>query len=57
VSWWDEKTFGEHLWYLFQAREYKALITFGEKPIFNSNRKELAQKLRKRVAESFTPVQ
>jgi 1-acyl-sn-glycerol-3-phosphate acyltransferase len=56
VSWWDEKTFGEHLWYLFQTREYKAIITFGEEPIFDSNRKELAQKLRKRVVESFTPV-
>ena len=56
VSWWDEKTFGEHLWYLFQAREYKAIMTFGEEPIFDSNRKELAQKLRKSVTESFTPV-
>jgi len=56
VSWWDEKTFGEHLWYLFQAREFTAIISFGDEPIHNRNRKELAQTLREKVNEKFTPV-
>lgn len=56
VSWWDEKTFGEHLWYLFQAREYAAVISFGDAPIHNRNRKELARKLWEKVNEKFTPV-
>ena len=56
VSWWDTKTFGEHLWYLFQAREYTAIIHFGDTPILNENRKELAQILHEKVQENFVPV-
>lgn len=56
VSWWDEKTFGEHLWYLFQVRKYTALLSFGDKPIHNRDRKELARILREKVNEEFTPV-
>ena len=56
VSWWDTKTFGEHLWYLFQAREYTAIIHFGDTPVLNENRKELAQILHEKVQENFVPV-
>ena len=56
VSWWDEKTFGEHLWYLFQAREFTATIKFGDEPIQNENRKELARILHEKVLENFVPV-
>ena len=56
VSWWDEKTFAEHLWYLFQAREFTAVIHFGEQPIRSFDRKQLAQLLRKNVNEKFVPV-
>ncbi len=56
VAWWDEKTFGEHLWHLFQAREYTAIINFGEEPIQNQNRKELARTLQEKVLERFVPV-
>lgn len=56
VSWWDEKTFAQHLWYLFQAREFTAIIRFGEAPIHNHNRKELARVLWEKVGEKFTPV-
>ena len=45
VDWWDEKTFAQHLWYLFQIREYTAIINFGDEPIYNGNRKELARTL------------
>lgn len=57
VTWWDEKTFAEHLWYLFQVREFTATISFGDAPVQSGNRKELAQTLWKRVNEKFTPVQ
>jgi 1-acyl-sn-glycerol-3-phosphate acyltransferase len=56
VSWWDDKTFGEHLWYLFQVHEFKAIINFGEEPIFDSNRKELARILWEKVNEKFVPI-
>ncbi len=56
VTWWDEKTFAQHLWYLFQVREYAAIINFGDKPILNHNRKELTESLWKKVNEVFIPV-
>ncbi len=56
VSWWDEKTFAEHLWGLFQAREFTAIISFGDEPIHSRNRKELARQLWEKVIESFVPV-
>ncbi len=56
VCWWDKKTFGEHLWYLFQGREYTAIIIFGDEPIKNDNRKELARILREKVNNNFVPI-
>ncbi|HEX8286469.1 MAG TPA: lysophospholipid acyltransferase family protein [Pyrinomonadaceae bacterium] len=56
VCWWDEKSFGEHLWYLFQLKEYTAIINFGDEPIQNPNRKILARELREKVKEKFIPV-
>jgi len=56
VCWWDEKSFGEHLWQLFQVREFIAVINFGSEPIQNPNRKELAKMLWTKVDESFVPV-
>jgi 1-acyl-sn-glycerol-3-phosphate acyltransferase len=56
VCWWDEKTFGEHLWELFQVKKFTAVINFGSEPVHNPNRKELAKTLWNKVNESFTPV-
>ena len=56
VCWWDEKTFGEHLWYLFQLKEYTAIINFGNEPIHNANRKVLAKELREKIKEKFIPM-
>lgn len=56
ACWWDEKTFLEHLWELFQAPQFTATISFGEEPIQNSNRKELARILQEKVSEKFVPV-
>lgn len=56
VCWWDDKTFGEHLWHLFQLKEFTAIITFGEEPIHNPDRKVLARELHDKVKEKFVPV-
>jgi 1-acyl-sn-glycerol-3-phosphate acyltransferase len=56
VCWWEDISFGAHLWRLFQVREFKAIISFGEEPIQSPNRKELARLLREKVSENFIPV-
>lgn len=56
ICWWDEKTFAEHLWHLFQLRNFTAVINFGSQPVQNPNRKELAKTLWNNVSESFVPV-
>ena len=56
ICWWDEKSFGEHLWQLFQVKNFTAVISFGSEPIQNPNRKELAKILWTKVNESFVPV-
>lgn len=56
VCWWDDKSFAEHLWHLFQVRKFTATINFGSEPIHNPNRKELAKILRNKVDENFVPV-
>jgi len=56
VCWWEDIGFVEHLWRLFSLKEFTAIINFGEQPIQNPNRKELASQLREKVKEKFTPV-
>ena len=56
ACWWQDITFFAHLWRLFKVREYTAIITFGEEPVINPDRKVLATELRDRVAEKFVPV-
>jgi 1-acyl-sn-glycerol-3-phosphate acyltransferase len=56
VCWWDDTTLMAHMWRLFQTKEFTAVISFGDAPIRNANRKELARKLREKVIESFIPV-
>nr|ADO18987.1 acyltransferase domain protein [Nostoc flagelliforme str. Sunitezuoqi] len=56
ICWWDEKTFGEHLWALFQLKESTATVTFGEEPIRSANRKELAQNLWSAVSDKYVRV-
>jgi 1-acyl-sn-glycerol-3-phosphate acyltransferase len=56
VTWWDEKNLTEHMWRVFQLREFTAIINFGDEPVQSPNRKELARKLWEKVSESFIPV-
>lgn len=56
VCWWEDISFGAHLWKLFQVKEYTAVINFGDEPVHNPNRKELARELREKIEERFIPV-
>lgn len=56
VCWWEDISFGAHLFRLFQIPEFTAHISFGEERILKHDRKELAQTLRNKVAEKFVPV-
>jgi 1-acyl-sn-glycerol-3-phosphate acyltransferase len=56
VCWWEDISFFAHLWRLFKLPRYTAIVTFGEEPITNHDRKALAAELRQRVADNFEPV-
>jgi len=57
ACWWEDISFFAHLWRLFKVREYTAVITFGDNPVTNSDRKILAAELRDRVADKFKAVE
>jgi 1-acyl-sn-glycerol-3-phosphate acyltransferase len=56
VCWWDDTTMLAHIWRFFMLDEFTAVITFGEEPVQNTNRKDLARELTERVREKFIPV-
>ena len=56
VCWWDDTVFMNHMFRLFSVREFTAIISFGDAPVANPNRKELARELHEKVAEKFIPV-
>jgi 1-acyl-sn-glycerol-3-phosphate acyltransferase len=56
VCWWDDTVFINHMFRLFTVREYTAVITFGDAPVANPNRKVLAKELHEKVKEKFIPV-
>lgn len=56
VCWWDDTTFINHMFRLFTVSEYTAVITFGDAPVANPNRKVLAKELHAKVKEKFIPV-
>lgn len=56
VCWGEDIGFVEHLWRLLKLRNYTAILTFGDAPIVNADRKLLAAKLHDRVDAEFVPV-
>ena len=56
ACWWEDISFFAHLWRLFKVSGYTAVITFGDAPIINTDRKILATALRDAVTERFIPV-
>lgn len=56
ICWWDDTPFLKHLLILFSLRKCTAILNFGEEPVVDPDRKQLAAKLRDRVAENFIPM-
>ena len=56
ICWWEDTGFLMHLWRLFSLKTFTAIISFGEEPVLDTNRKELAIHLRERVKEKFIPM-
>lgn len=56
VCWWEDITFMAHLFRLFTIKRYTAIIDFGDEPVVNPDRKQLAAELRNRVKQKFIPV-
>ena len=56
ICWWDDTPFLEHILRLLSLSKCTAILTFGDEPIVDPDRKELAAKLRSRVAENFIPM-
>lgn len=56
VCWWEDISFAAHLFRLFTLSEFTAIITFGDEPVLNPDRKELAKELRSKITEHFVPV-
>lgn len=56
VCWWDDTGFLEHMWRLFSLPSFKAVITFGDEPVTDPDRKKLAATLHRRVEEAFIPM-
>lgn len=57
ICWWDDISFGDHLWKLFSLDGFTATLTFGDAPVQNPNRKLLAAELREKIAQDFVPVE
>jgi 1-acyl-sn-glycerol-3-phosphate acyltransferase len=56
VCWWGDMTFVDHVYGLLTLRGFEACIHFGETPVRDANRKNLARRLRSAVASHFVPV-
>jgi 1-acyl-sn-glycerol-3-phosphate acyltransferase len=57
ICWWEDISFMAHLFRLLTLwRGFTAVLTFGEEPVVNPDRKLLADELRQKVRERFVPV-
>lgn len=56
ICWWDDTPFLAHILKLLAIRRFTAILNFGDEPIVNPDRKELAAELRDRVTQRFIPM-
>ena len=56
VCWWADMPFGSHVLKLLGLPGFDARVVFGEEPVRESDRKELASRLRQEVERQFRPV-
>ncbi len=54
LCWWDDIPLLTHLWGVFKTKSSTALLHFGNTPIINSDRKQLAALLQESVTKIFT---
>ncbi len=57
VVWWEEISFMAHLRRLFTLKGFTATVTFGDEPILDADRKELARRLHESVVSNFRPIE
>ena len=55
VCWWGDMTFFKHFYELLAVRRFDASVTFGDQPISNPDRKQLAEQLHRAVSDQFVP--
>ncbi|MCC5912955.1 MAG: 1-acyl-sn-glycerol-3-phosphate acyltransferase [Balneolaceae bacterium] len=55
VCWFGGKSFGSHLWKMAKNNRVECVIRFGEEPVQESDRKELAEKLKEKMEKQFIP--
>jgi 1-acyl-sn-glycerol-3-phosphate acyltransferase len=56
ICWWDDTPFLNHVLRLLSVKKFTAILNFGDEPIVNPDRKQLAAELRSHVAERFVPM-
>ncbi len=56
ICWWDDTPFLNHMLKLLAVKRFTAVMNFGDKPVVNPDRKELASELRSKVIDRFIPV-
>jgi 1-acyl-sn-glycerol-3-phosphate acyltransferase len=56
ICWWDDTPLLTHILQLFSLPSFTAILHFGDEPILNPDRKQLASELRERVKRQFIPV-
>lgn len=56
VCWWADMTFVDHLYTLLMKPGFQARVRFGNDPIVQSDRKELAARLEEKVRALYEPV-
>lgn len=57
ICWWRDEPFGIHILNLLGYRGFTSTVTFGDAPIADEDRKELARKLWEAAMAQFTPVE
>ncbi|QYO66398.1 lysophospholipid acyltransferase family protein [Leptolyngbya sp. 7M] len=56
VCWWDDTPFIKHLLGMFGVSRFTAILNFGDQPITDPDRKQLAARLHSNVSGSFIPM-
>ncbi len=56
VCWWDDTAFLPHMLRMFSVSGMTAVLNFGDEPIIEPDRKNLAATLHQKVTEKFIPM-